>query len=220
MNNKSLARRVVHGVVKTSALGAPLGPHLTRYSMYDHIRSVVDKEAGASTASFKVLAISGSASFAREIGLAAADIRCADYPEYNILDLPFTDGEFDVVVSDQVLEHVEGDPFQAVSETARVVRDGGLIIHTTCFFNWIHPDPDDFWRFTPSALALLCDDTVEPVDVGGWGNLAILPLTRLGLRNAPVPGSRWHPLHWAATRNNPRWPVCTWLIARKFSGCG
>jgi 2-polyprenyl-3-methyl-5-hydroxy-6-metoxy-1,4-benzoquinol methylase len=46
------------------------------------------------------------------------------------------------VVSDQVLEHVVGDPQTAIDETLRVLRPGGIVIHTTCFMNPIHGAPE------------------------------------------------------------------------------
>ncbi|MFV2019318.1 class I SAM-dependent methyltransferase [Micromonospora sp. LOL_023] len=184
--------------------------------MYERLTSVVantiDGEGGAG---LSVLAISGSKYFAEQIGLGKAATVEANYPEFDMLALPFPDNEFDVVLSDQVLEHVEGDPFAAVRESVRVTRPGGHIIHTTCFFNQIHGSPQDFWRFTPDALRLLCRGVADPIDVGGWGNLAMLPITWLGLRFRPVPASRWHPLHRLAVRNNPLWPVVTWIVARK-----
>ncbi|WP_329108012.1 class I SAM-dependent methyltransferase [Micromonospora sp. NBC_01699] len=191
-------------------------PHFTRYVMYDRLKSVVtdtiDRRGGAG---LNVLAISGSVPFAGHIGLADASIVEANYPEFDMLALSFPDDHFDVVLSDQVLEHVEGDPFVAFRESVRVTRPGGYVIHTTCFFNEIHCAPQDFWRFTPQALRLLCRGVADPVEVGGWGNLALLPLTRLGLRFRPVPSARWHPLHRLAVRDNPKWPITTWLVARK-----
>ena len=191
-------------------------PHFTRYVMYRRLGEVVaeaiDQQGGAG---LRVLAVSGSVPFAEQIGLGRADIFEANFPEYDMLALPFPDGHFDVVLSDQVLEHVEGDPFAAVRESVRVTRPGGFVIHTTCFFNEIHCAPQDFWRFTPAALGLLCRGVAEPIEIGGWGNLALLPLTRLGLRFRPIPAARWHPLHWLAVRDNPRWPITTWVVARK-----
>ncbi|MFY1638217.1 class I SAM-dependent methyltransferase [Solwaraspora sp. WMMB335] len=184
--------------------------------MYERLTSVVANTIGGQDGvGLSALAISGSRYFAEQIGLGKADTVEANYPEFDMLALPFPDNEFDVVLSDQVLEHVEGSPFVAVQESIRVTRPGGYIIHTTCFFNEIHGSPQDFWRFTPDALRLLCRGVADPIEVGGWGNLALLPLTWLGLRFRPVPASRWHPLHRLAVYNDPLWPVVTWLVARK-----
>ena len=72
------------------------------------------------SANKNVLAISRSSSFGRLLGLRAAIYTEADYPEYNMLSLKFPDNSFDFCVSDQVLEHVEGNPYAAFHETARV----------------------------------------------------------------------------------------------------
>jgi SAM-dependent methyltransferase len=184
--------------------------------MYKQLRKVVTEHIDSNEGfGLNLLAIGGSTSFAHYISLGKADITAADYPEINMLSLPMGDNQFDVVVSDQVLEHVEGDPFTAVRESIRVAKPGGYIVHTTCFFNAIHPAPRDFWRFTPDALNLMCNGIADPIEVNGWGNLALLPVTRLGLRFRPVPDSWWHPLHWVSVRNNPLWPVTTWIVARK-----
>lgn len=65
------------------------------------------------------------------------------------MNLSFNDEQFDFCISDQVLENIEGNPFKAFSETARVVKKGGRVCHITCFINGIHGAPNDFWRYTP-----------------------------------------------------------------------
>lgn len=47
------------------------------------------------------------------------DVRC------DITDMPFQDGEFDIVMCTEVLEHVK-DPQAAVKELVRVLRPGGV----------------------------------------------------------------------------------------------
>ncbi len=48
----------------------------------------------------------------------------------SVLELPFRDGSFDVVLSTEVIEHTE-DPRAALAELARVVRPGGRLVVTT-----------------------------------------------------------------------------------------
>jgi hypothetical protein len=38
---------------------------------------------------------------------------------------------------------------------------------------------------------------------------------RAGLRFEGIPHARWHPMHWVATRNDPDWPIVTWIVAQK-----
>jgi hypothetical protein len=40
-------------------------------------------------------------------------------------------------------------------------------------------------------------------------------LERLGLRSIGIPHASWHPLHKMATRNDPAYPMVTWLVAEK-----
>jgi hypothetical protein len=72
-----------------------------------------------------------------------------------------------------------------------------------------------FWRFTPAALRYLARDFSEILAVDGFGNRSIWFLEWAGLRFYPVPIAKWHPIHRIATRNDPLWPVITWVVARK-----
>lgn len=150
------------------------------------------------------------------VGLSDAEVVEANYPDHNITSLSAFDANtFDFVVSDQVLEHIEGDPRRAFEESLRVLKPGGIAIHTTCFINPIHADPSDLWRFTPAGLRNLASDFTEVVEVGGWGNRGVWIVEWLGLRMAPVPHAAWHPLHKIAVVNNELWPVMTWIVVRK-----
>jgi SAM-dependent methyltransferase len=189
----------------------PCGSHITRYSMYRQLDGMF---AGAAR-DCRVLCISDSGGLVTVLGLADADVVRVDYPEHSLLALySFEDGAFDFVVSDQVLEHVEGDPRRAFDESHRVLKPGGVAVHTTCFINPIHEYPVDLWRFTPYALGHLASAFPE-VETGGWGNRGVWFIEWLGLRYMPVPHATWHPLNKVATHDNPLWPVSTWVVARK-----
>jgi SAM-dependent methyltransferase len=202
---------MLSGLLKLSMLGQRQGPHITRYYMYNHLSQIMP----GVPASARVLSISHSIALCESLGMPTSQIVEANYPAVNILSLPYPDDEFDFVVSDQVLEHVEGDPYVAVAETFRVLKPGGVAIHTTCFMNPVHGAPSDFWRFSPDALRLLCPSSATIVDAAGWGNPYVFIVMSLGLRYLGVPDARWHPFHWAAMSNHPRLPVTTWVVAKK-----
>ena len=195
-----------------STAGLSKGPHITRYSMYRHLGKIgqtLPKKEG------DVLSISHSKNFCEILGISPAKLTEANYPEHNLLSLKFPDDSFDFLFADQVLEHVEGDPQQAMDETWRVLRPGGIAVHTTCLIMPVHGAPNDYWRFTPYGLKLLAKKFSRIIDYGGWGNLDVWRLERLGLRYAGIPHATWHPLHKMATRNDPMWPVVIWLVAEK-----
>jgi SAM-dependent methyltransferase len=206
-----LVNYLLGGAVKASMLGLRRGPHVTRYFMYKRLAGLFS-DAGARA---QVLSISHSVPLCQVLGLGAARIVEANYPETNILALPHDDETFDYVVSDQVLEHIEGDPFVAVGETFRILKPGGIAVHTTCFMNPIHGAPGDFWRFTPDALRLLCVGFANVTEIGGWGNPGVFAAMAIGLRYEGVPEAVWHPYHWIAVANLARVPVSTWVVARK-----
>ena len=207
----NITKKLLAKALRVSMKELQRGPHITRYYMYRHLsqyKQTPQKEA-------KVISISHSKSICEVLGLEKSHIVEANYPEYNMLSLPFGDNSFDYVLSDQVLEHIEGDPKTAIDETLRILKPGGLAIHTTCFINPIHGYPSDFWRFTPDALKLLCRGFSNIIEVGGWGNPYVWLIIGLGLRFDGVPESSWHPLHKLAMHNDDRWPIVTWIIAEK-----
>lgn len=65
--------------------------------------------------------------------------------------LPVPDASYDVVLSTQVLEHVD-DPRSYLAECHRVLRPGGRLLLSTHGHMIYHPDPDDFWRWTGPGL--------------------------------------------------------------------
>lgn len=205
-------RRLRNLIWRASMVGLERGPHITRYRMYDRLRSLKPKLPNKNG---RVLSISHSANLVDLLGLQPSEVVPADYPEHNLLSLGFADSSFDYVLSDQVLEHVEGNPYDAVNECHRVLRPGGIALHTTCFVNPFHGVPNDFWRFTPAALSLLHQDWSEIIDVDGWGNFSVWSVVQDGLRYTGVPHAKWHPLHKLAMKNDPEWAIVTWVVARK-----
>jgi SAM-dependent methyltransferase len=62
---------------------------------------------------------------------SAADIR-----EASVLALPFGDGEFDAVVSSDVIYHLDDDD-AALREMRRVLRPGGMLVVNVPAYRWL-----------------------------------------------------------------------------------
>lgn len=75
----------------------------------------------------------------------------------SVYDIPFKDGEFDIVLCMSVLEHLE-IPSRAISEMKRVLKPGGRVIVSVPFLFPIHDAPGDYWRFTKFGLESLFKD--------------------------------------------------------------
>jgi SAM-dependent methyltransferase len=68
--------------------------------------------------------------------------------------VPAESNSFDMILSTQVLEHVE-DVDRHLRECRRLLRPGGKLVVTTHGTFEDHPCPDDFWRWTAGGLR--CD---------------------------------------------------------------
>lgn len=80
-------------------------------------------------------------------GNALADVKIG--PDGRV---PLPDKSFDIVLSVQVLEHVD-DVAQYLSEANRLLKEDGLLLLST-HGQWIwHPFPRDLWRWTHEGLS-------------------------------------------------------------------
>ena len=69
-------------------------------------------------------------------------------------ELPFRDGTLDLVISQEVLEHVD-DPVHWIAEIRRALKPGGRFYCQLPFIIGYHPGPTDFWRFSKEAYPQL-----------------------------------------------------------------
>jgi SAM-dependent methyltransferase len=190
-------------------------PHLTRQNMYKQIKECLIKNQ-LFPMKGNILGISGINQFYPFIDFNDSILEEVNYPDVDIQNLPYSDDSFDVIISDQVLEHIE-DPQRAFRESFRVLRRKGISIHTTCFFNFIHKYPNDFWRFTPDALLYLSTDFSEVLDCKGWGNRIAILLCFLGnrFRLLNIPETKWSLRNLIANYNETQYPIVTWIITKK-----
>lgn len=135
-----------------------------------------------------------------------------NFPDFDLcaeLD-PEQEGRYDVVICEQVLEHVI-DPCAAAANLRRLCAPGGRAIVSTPFLIKIHELPmyamHDYWRFTPRGLRRLLENAGLEVDsVDTWGN-----------RQAVVGNlQRWAAYRpWHSLADNPQTPVQVWAFARR-----
>ena len=71
--------------------------------------------------------------------------------------VPLPDGAADLVLSTQVLEHVE-DPTGYLAECWRLLRPGGRLVLSTHGIVYLHRDPTDYWRWTCDGLVKIVED--------------------------------------------------------------
>lgn len=89
---------------------------------------------------------------------------------------PLESNSFDTVVSMNVLEHIF-DFHPVFSEVHRVLKPGGTFASSTPFMFHVHGSPDDYFRYTESALRELAAKhgfVVEKIEVLGYGIFSLL----------------------------------------------
>jgi SAM-dependent methyltransferase len=136
------------------------------------------------------------------------DYRSLDYPEFDICEPLSVRDKFDVVICEQVLEHVP-DPWAAAANLRELTVPGGRVIVSTPFLIKVHEVPimalRDYWRFTPRGLRTLLERAGLEVDtVQTWGNRRCV----IGNLRRWSSYRRWHPLN-----NDPDLAVQVWAFA-------
>jgi hypothetical protein len=137
------------------------------------------------------------------------DYESLNYPEFDLCAPLEGRGAYDVVICEQVLEHVV-DPWGAAANLRLLTAPGGHLIVSTPFLIKVHELAifalRDYWRFTPRGLRTLLEDAGLEVDaIGAWGNRQCV----MGNLRRWSAYRRWHPLH-----NDPDLAVQVWAFAR------
>ena len=131
------------------------------------------------------------------------------FPDFDLCAPLETTETFDVVICEQVLEHVV-DPGAAVANLTLLCEPGGMVIVSTPFLVKIHEIPYymlDYWRFTPRGLQVLLEGAgLEVETVESWGNRQSVAGNIKGWSAY----RRWHSL-----ANEPDVPLQVWAFARR-----
>jgi SAM-dependent methyltransferase len=152
-------------------------PHWCRIVMISEVRNFI---ADLPSQDMDALEISGN----RWKMIPFRTYRDIWYPEYDVCEKPLAEGLWDLIIAEQVLEHVL-QPQMAVKHVWHMLRPGGWFIVNTPFLMKVHNAPYDCSRWTETGLAqILCHSgfNIEFIQTGSWGNKACLTLQR-GLKN-------------------------------------
>jgi ubiquinone/menaquinone biosynthesis C-methylase UbiE len=88
------------------------------------------------------------------------DYSRTDILHFDGLNIPFEDNYFDNLICTEVLEHVL--EFQSlVNEVHRVLKPGGSALFTIPWSARFHYIPNDYYRYTPSALKVIFSEFSE-----------------------------------------------------------
>jgi SAM-dependent methyltransferase len=125
----------------------------------------------------------------------------------DVEQLPLATASVGTVVAMSTFEHVPRF-WRGLDEVRRVLRPDGALLIACPFHFHIHAHPDDYWRFTPSALRLLLDR--YPSKLIGWHGPRTRPANVWALalreRHRPI-DDRQHRLYRLAMTRHAREPL-------------
>lgn len=124
--------------------------------------------------------------------------------------MPFADGAFNCALMTEVLEHCP-HPEQLLSETFRVLAQGGVVYATVPFLWPFHDVPQDEYRYTPFALKRLFTSAgfsaVDVLPTGGW-DASLAQMIGLWVLRRPMPSWKRSLVARAAV------PLVKWLLKK------
>ncbi len=130
-----------------------------------------------------------------------------NWPEYDICKDQL-DKKFDVIIADNVWEHLEY-PYRAARNVYDMLKPGGYFINITPFMIRYHPIPNDCSRWTQLGMVRFleeCGFDPDYIETGGWGNANAVKSNLF----------RWSRAGWQRRfKNDERFPVTIWAFAQK-----
>lgn len=120
---------------------------------------------------------------------------------------------FDVVIAEQVMEHVPM-PWIAATSMFRSLNEGGYLLVTAPFFIRVHGHPNDYTRWTESGMSNLLEYggfQKANIRTGSWGNRACV---NANFKGSVYRGEPYDPaIH--SLENEPDVPLMVWAFAKK-----
>jgi hypothetical protein len=142
-------------------------------------------------------------------GLGFGEYHHVDYPEFDICS-DRLDRTFDVIIADQVFEHLLW-PYRAARGVHAMLVPRGRFINLTPFLIKVHQNPVDCSRWTETGMKHLLAEAGFPIEgiiTGAWGNRECVI--------ANLTGKRWAEFGWGRPLgNDPEFPVVVWAVAQR-----
>jgi SAM-dependent methyltransferase len=154
-----------------------------------------------------VLEVSGAGSQGR---YNFRSYRSTQFPEYDVCEGPLAMEQFDLIIAEQVFEHILR-PDRAAHHIYQMLRPGGHFVISTPFLLKVHGYPLDLYRWTEQGMRQLLETAgFSVVATGSWGNLECLFADMTPDLEWTAYNPRRHSLH-----NQPQFPVVVWAFAKK-----
>ena len=155
-----------------------------------------------------VLEISGSGAQGR---YDFRSYRSVHFPEYDICEKPLAEEQFDLIIAEQVFEHILR-PDRAATHVYQMLRPGGLFVISTPFLLKIHEYPLDLYRWSEQGMKQLLEGAgFSVLSTASWGNRECLFADMTDDLKWTFYNRFRHSLH-----NEPQFPIVIWAFAKKI----
>lgn len=134
----------------------------------------------------------------------------AQYPDYDVCNGPLAEEQFDLVIAEQVFEHVLR-PDKAAANVFQMLRPGGVFVISTPFLLKVHGAPLDLYRWTETGMRQLLEAVgFSAIETGSWGNRECLFADMTPDLAWTAYNPKKHSLH-----NEPQFAIVVWAFAKK-----
>jgi SAM-dependent methyltransferase len=184
--------------------------HFVGYDTVDWVRVVMYRDCfefvrSLGPENLDVLEISGGVHWRREFDFKS--YRTTKFPEFDVCEARLQE-QFDLVIADQVFEHLPW-PLRAARNVHAMVRSGGHFIVATPFLLRVHNSPIDCSRWTTTGLSYLLQEAgfeADRIRTASWGNRACVTANF----------DRWSKRGFTGSlENEPDFPVMVWAFAQR-----
>lgn len=142
------------------------------------------------------------------------NVRCrtyfsVDYPQFDICNMALDD-TFDIIIADQVLEHVR-KPSRAIHNIFKMLRPNGVAMIATPFLFRVHARPNDFSRWTEEGLREILIEggfSQSQIITESWGNKSCA--------KAHIGGPVRDYGFYRNMKNDSEYPLMVWAFAKKI----
>jgi hypothetical protein len=130
------------------------------------------------------------------------------FPDFDICRDVLRSQAFDLIIADQVFEHLKW-PYRAAKNVNLMLRSGGYFLITVPFLIKVHDSPIDCSRWSEKGLSYFlqeCGFAEHHIITNSWGNRACVTANL----------SKWRKRGWfRSLANEPNFPVVVWAFARR-----
>lgn len=138
-----------------------------------------------------------------------ANYTSLSYPEFDICKTIKKKNQYDIIIAEQVFEHIE-NPSKAIKNIYKLLKPDGYVLLTVPLLIKWHPCPNDYWRWTKEGLKIFLESANFAVqEVNSWGNKECVIEN---LDEWKIYNPKEHDL-----RNEENYPIVIWGFAQKIA---